>query len=77
MAGNASFVKMAVQRPWQLLRSSYLLIIRLNTTQLCYKCGLAGSEEGPGLPKEAQEPYAHLPHASRRLCILDSQLNLC
>lgn len=57
MAESTRFVKMAVQRQWQLLTSSNLLINRLVTTQLCHKCGLVRSEEVPGLPKEAQELY--------------------
>lgn len=60
MVGNTSFVKMAVQRWLQLPTSGNLLI----TTQLWYKCGLGGSEERPGILKEAQEPYVHVPHTS-------------
>lgn len=62
VARNITFVKMLC-RQCQLLSSCELLINGLVTAQLCYKCGLAGSEEGPGLPKEAQEPYAvyHMP----------------
>lgn len=50
-------------RQCQLLSSTELLINKLVTAQLGYKCGLVRSKERPGLPKEAQEPYAvyHMP----------------
>lgn len=62
MAGATSFVKMPVQRCWELLSTSDLLLNRLVTTQLCFKYGLLGSEEGYGLPRKAQEMFIHVPH---------------
>lgn len=62
MAGATSLVKMPVQRCWEFLSTSDLLLNRLVTTQFCFKYGLLGGEEGYGLPRKAQEMFVHVPH---------------
>lgn len=62
MAGNVSVVKMAVQRWWGLLSTGDVLLNRLVTTQLCFKYGFLGSEEGYGLPRKAQDSCVHVSH---------------
>lgn len=62
MGGATSLVKMPVQRCWEFLSTSDLLLNRLVTTQLCFKYGLLGSEEGYGLPRKAQEMFVRVPH---------------
>lgn len=60
MAVNTS-VKMDVQRWWELLSTGDLLN-RPVTTQLCFKHGLLGSEEGCSVPRKAQDLCVHVPH---------------